>query len=101
MSTGNVHLTKSEADSINKEIEQIVGDIREATNRLDNVMKTLIEGSEGDEIDALREDGNRLINALGSWMTSCIEVGVKIGNYVKSLINGDEEGARRIKDSMH
>lgn len=97
---GNVHMTKNEAENIKTEIDNIVNDVRDTTNNLDRVMQTLVQGSEGDEIDALHEEGTRLIGALGSWMTSCIDIGVKIGEYVKAMIRGDAEGAQRIKDSM-
>ena len=101
MADKNVHLTESDANNIANSIKTIAQGISDSVKILDDTTNTLISGAKGQEIDYFRDQGKRLINAVGDLATCAIDIGVKIGDYIKAMVNNDREAAQKIRDGFN
>lgn len=101
MAYKNVHLTESEANDIAKRISDIGKSVENSGKSIDDTMTYLIENSKGEEIDLLRDLGKKLIVAIGELAVSALDMGIKIGEYIKAMINNDRDAAQKIKDSIN
>lgn len=100
MADKNAHITELEALSVASNIQRIARSIEQSSNDLNTTTDTLISGALGEEIEAMKDVGKKLIKAIGVLSIGAFDMGYKIGEYINAMIANDKEAASRIKNSL-
>ena len=94
------HLTDIEAKQMAKKISEIGKDIDLSNKAVDAATDVLINGAKGQEIDEFKENGKKLLKAVGSLAICCIDIGYAIGTYINDMIRNDKDAAQKVKNSL-
>lgn len=94
------HLTDTEAKQMAKNIKEIGTKIEMSNKEVDAATDFLINGAKGEEINQFKENGKKLLKAVGSLAICCFDVGYAIGTYINDMIRNDKEAAQKVKNSL-
>lgn len=93
-------LTRGEVQEISSNIEQISKDIDSTMKSVSGIMTTLTDQSEGGLIKQTTTAVQQL-NGLCETLVACIlNIGIKIGDYLKVMFTQDGEAAEKLKESI-
>lgn len=93
-------LTDTEAKQMAKSIQDIGNNIEMSNKAVDAATDILINGAKGEEIDQFKENGKKLLKAVGSLAICCFDIGYAIGTYINDMIANDKDAAQKVKDSL-
>lgn len=93
-------LTTSEVREITNNIEQIGKGIEETMKSVDGIMTTVIGQSEGGLIEKTTDAVQQLNKLMDVLVSSILNIGLKIGEYMNVMLNHDKEAAETLKRSI-
>ncbi len=92
-------LTTSEVRSISNNIQEIGDGIDETMKSVDSIMTTLTGQSEGGVIQKTETAVKELSSLATTLVTSIIGIGIGIGDYLKEMIDQDNQAAETLQRS--
>ena len=93
-------LTTSEVRAISADIEQIGKNIDSTMQSVKSIMNTVTGQAEGGLIDQTTTAVEQL-NDLCTKLVACImNIGLKIGDYLMTMLNRDQEAAETLRHSI-
>lgn len=93
-------LTTNEVRTISETIKQVSANFEETMKNVSNIMTTLTGQSEGGIITQVTVAVEKLNELIAKLVDCIINIGLKIGDYVKAMLNWDGEAAIKIRESI-
>lgn len=95
-----VKLMTSEVKMITGDIKDISKDIDDIMGNFKNIMAELTGQSEGGLIDQTVTAAEQLYDGVISLSKCFLNLGLKIGDYLKTMITGDQELAMHLREQI-
>lgn len=93
-------LTTAEVREITKNIEQIGNDLDDTMKSVNDIMTTLTGQSEGGLIEKTTTAVQQLNKLMDVLVSSILNIGLKIGDYLNVMLTHDKEAAETLRKSI-